>query len=639
MNHFIRLTLLATLLLSAALPLAQPPHALATGTGSVTGIVFFDVNADGVRDSGDEGVGPGLTIELRDAATQGQVFLATTTTGLDGSYAFTGLNPNTYVVTETSLESLGYTRTTNAARTVTVVADPVGNVDFGGTLLITLSGTIFDDVNQDGIRGLGEAVIADALVEVFHDTNANGVYELGEPLAGSNVTNSQGNYVVANLWPGLYTVRVQPPGAISAPVIRPITIISRNGGGIQRQDVGIIIIRAGNASLSGVVWKDLDGDEIMDADEGVLPNAALALYHDSNGNRLVDSGEPIAAQATSNNQGLYTLNELTPGNYVLVLDDLTLPANWTPSFDPALLAFALIGGETRTLDLGYFDPLVVAPMGVADWKKEIRQNGHPRYTAAEVATFIASAQNSSSIFPELVSLEDAIFDAAPREEDKARKVYAALRLNVASGLLMTRTPVNLPNLTTAVTIGGVLTEIESLLDPPASQLDATYRRLEDLAEALDEGEGIGYGLAFVAAVTRATYRGNDVTSALRRAGGDVDMTLDQPIIVTRWSPGSLDPNTNILRPRVRVRVNTFYNGGVLDAFQRLPDGRLVQLGTIVPPFWNKDVKTDYTFDLWRVSTLAQLVSTEIRLVTRDPDGDGGHVEHIKIDAAEVMFDY
>ncbi|MBK9092954.1 MAG: hypothetical protein IPM84_09275 [Anaerolineae bacterium] len=163
--------------------LARPAPGHAAGTGGIIGAVFFDADADGIRDATDNGLDAGLTVEIRDAATNGQVFLTVTTTALDGTYAFTALDANTYLVTELSLEALGYTRTTPNTRTVVVGSVVALGVDFGGTLLMTLSGTIFDDANQDGVRGLGETVIPDALVEVFHDPNGNGLIDSGEPLA------------------------------------------------------------------------------------------------------------------------------------------------------------------------------------------------------------------------------------------------------------------------------------------------------------------------------------------------------------------------------------------------------------------------------------------------------------------------
>ena len=58
------------------------------------------------------------------------------------------------------------------------------------------------------------------------------------------------------------------------------------------------------------------------------------------------------------------------------------------------------------------------------------------------------------------------------------------------------------------------------------------------------------------------------------------------------------------------------DGGVLDVVQVLPDGDVL-LGTVVPPVWNKDVNATYLFDLRGVSTAVELISSEIRLVTRD----------------------
>ena len=641
MRTLLRLVMIVAVLMGIGLPLAHPRVTHATGAGAIQGTLFFDANADGVRNAGESGIesSANVTIEIRDLATGGQVFLASTTTSLGGTYELSGLAENVYVVTEVNAPSFGYTRTTPNTRQVTVGATSVTGVDFGVTTLLTISGIVFDDVNQNGIRNLGEPPIPNTLVDVFRDLNANGLVEDGEPLVGSGASNTQGIYVVTpSLWPGVYVVRFQPPAGVGSPTQVPAPIVGQDGVSVYRLDFGAITVHGGAASVTGKTWKDLDGDEIIEADEGALPNVAVALIRDTNNNGQIDPGETVAAQGVSDSQGVYTLGNLAAGAYVLRVDDLTIPAGWVPSFDPTLLAFTLSAGQARTnLDLGFYDPLVTAPMRAADWKNEIRRTGRPRYSVAEVNAFIAAAQTASGVFPEIVPLVDALLRPTQGDEGQARKEYAALQLNVASGRLLARTPIHLSTLTTATTVGGAVAEIERLLKPPASQLNTTYRRIKTLAETLNKGEGVGYGLTAVSATTRATYRGADVTSALRRGGDVVDLMLDGPLYVTRWSPGNLDPGINVFRPRVRVRVNTFYNGGVLDAFQKFPNGDLVSLGTIVPPFWNKDVKTDYTFDLWRVSTLSDLVSTEIRLVARD--NDAGTAAHIKIDAAEMVFDY
>ena len=78
---------------------------------------------------------------------------------------------------------------------------------------------------------------------------------------------------------------------------------------------------------------------------------------------------------------------------------------------------------------------------------------------------------------------------------QALKEYAALRLNLASSRLYEATPVNLPDLTTAKTIGAAVTEIEGILAPgrtPAPTKD-DYQRVRKLAEAMNSGKGLGSG--------------------------------------------------------------------------------------------------------------------------------------------------
>ena len=91
MKNLLRLVLLTALLVGATASLARPAPGHAAGTGGIIGAVFFDADADGIRDATDNGLDAGLTVEIRDAATNGQVFLTVTTTALDGTYAFTCL--------------------------------------------------------------------------------------------------------------------------------------------------------------------------------------------------------------------------------------------------------------------------------------------------------------------------------------------------------------------------------------------------------------------------------------------------------------------------------------------------------------------------------------------------------------------
>ena len=65
-----------------------------TPLASIGDFVWNDVNADGIQDAGELGIG-GVTVDLYDG---GGNFIATTTTAADGSYSFTNLVPGDYYV-------------------------------------------------------------------------------------------------------------------------------------------------------------------------------------------------------------------------------------------------------------------------------------------------------------------------------------------------------------------------------------------------------------------------------------------------------------------------------------------------------------------------------------------------------------
>jgi hypothetical protein len=65
---------------------------------SVAGFVYLDANADGVKDGGEAGVA-GIALTLTGVDDLGQQVSLMTTSGADGSYAFTNLRPGNYLIT------------------------------------------------------------------------------------------------------------------------------------------------------------------------------------------------------------------------------------------------------------------------------------------------------------------------------------------------------------------------------------------------------------------------------------------------------------------------------------------------------------------------------------------------------------
>lgn len=614
------LTLVLALTVVSASLAAAP-----AGPGAIGGAVYFDSNGNGARDLGEAGVA-GATVTVRDAATNGGVYQQAFVTGGDGAFYFGGLDNGNYTVSET--DAPGFVSTTAATRAVAVNGAVVGGQDFGDALPLTVTGIVFDDLNANGEQDLNEAGVADVVVEVL---------EAGTlAVLGSDASDGQGAYIIPGILPGERQLRVQPLGGQSGPQTTPVTLISSQVGGNTRYvDIGLLTATSNPASVTGVVWNDADGDEIIDDGEARLPDVLVYL------NWIPDAtgGVEIVGEVRTGAQGEYGFSGVQAGNYEVIVDSATLPAGWVASGDPEALSLSLVGGQQATVDIGYYDPLHVAPLRVAEWKEELQQRRTPRYTPAQLAAFVAAAELNSPVFPELVGVTEAISGRAKTDEQKARKQLAALEMNLASARLLLKTPVTLPTLTQSTTVEQVEAELDAILYPPAAQPKSEYRRAEVLADSLNNGIGLGYGLTTVARLSQGTNYGNSVVTALQPGGATVDFYQDAPVYLQKWSPGGLPRSMTVFRPQLRVKVSTFYNGGVLEAMQRLSDGSEVSLGLMVPTLWNKDVKATYVLDLWRVAGLNELAATEIRLYVRDPDNDTGPREHVKVDSAEVVFGY
>ncbi|MCC9000411.1 MAG: carboxypeptidase regulatory-like domain-containing protein, partial [Candidatus Contendobacter sp.] len=93
--------------------------------GTISGVVFNDLNGNGIQETGEPGIG-GVTLTLKD--NQG-VTVATTTTDGDGRYTFTGVTAGNYQIVET--DPAGYTSTTVNAVPVTVTDGRTATIHFG----------------------------------------------------------------------------------------------------------------------------------------------------------------------------------------------------------------------------------------------------------------------------------------------------------------------------------------------------------------------------------------------------------------------------------------------------------------------------------------------------------------------------
>jgi hypothetical protein len=166
-----------------------PP--LTPGTGIISGAVYDDLNGSGQE----QGTDPGLlnwTVNLFDGNGN---FITSTTTGSTGGYSFLNLTPGTYSVQE--VPQSGYTETATPSSPISVSAGNNVVANFGNFQNVTISGTVFNDANADGLQQLNELGIANTTVQLYTVTNGR----VFSNVLQMTTTDGNGNYSFTNLGP------------------------------------------------------------------------------------------------------------------------------------------------------------------------------------------------------------------------------------------------------------------------------------------------------------------------------------------------------------------------------------------------------------------------------------------------------
>jgi uncharacterized protein (DUF2141 family) len=268
--------------------------------GAVSGVAFNDLDGDGVKDSGENGMG-GLVISL-----VGSRWTISTTTSSDGAYNFRYVKAGGYTVM--TGEPTGFVRTTPGLVAVSVAAGGSGSANFGFQGQGTVSGAAFGDANGNGLKDAGESGFGGLVVSLIGS---------GETITAT--TCGDGSYSFSNVASGSYIawapemvgfVRTTPDQA-------PVSVAP---GGSATANFGFMA----QGQVSGQCFQDLDGDGERDASEpGVVCTATLAsdpvtMLSNPNGSFVFSAVEP----------GAHTLSAVLPAGFV----------HWSASEQPISVA-------------------------------------------------------------------------------------------------------------------------------------------------------------------------------------------------------------------------------------------------------------------------------------------------------------
>jgi uncharacterized delta-60 repeat protein len=219
-----------------------------SGTASITGRIYNDLNADASHEVGEPGLAYWAAyVDLNDSG----IYQAGDPIGFadrNGNYQITGLSPGTDIVREVRLN--GWRRTQPAGLyplgfyTLKVAAAKTySNINFGNSLTNLVTGTVFNDVNGNGRQDPGDAGLAGWKVEV--DAYANGKWT--DDVTSAN-TNSSGIYQLV-LGPGTYRLHdvlksglkptVPVTGVISLTLMAGQTVSAENFGLNRGKDLSI----------------------------------------------------------------------------------------------------------------------------------------------------------------------------------------------------------------------------------------------------------------------------------------------------------------------------------------------------------------------------------------------------------------
>jgi protocatechuate 3,4-dioxygenase beta subunit len=305
---------------------------------SLGDLVFEDLDADGIQDPNEPGIG-NVTVRLFDDNNN---LVGSTTTNANGAYGFANLEPGDYVVEFVAPngfdpspanaggdDALDSDADPNTGRTATINLESGENDltnDAGFFRSVAQLGDfVFEDKNANGIQDPSDSPIQGVTVRLLDGA--------GNPTGQTDITDAAGFYQFDNLAPGDYIVEfVAPAGFTFSPADQGGNDTTDSDASTTTGRTGVRTLVSGQndptndaglfrpAALGDVLFNDLDADGIQDPGEPGIQGVTVIL--------LDGNGQPTGQTDLTDASGVYGFNNLTPGDYIV---DFITPSGFTGS--------------------------------------------------------------------------------------------------------------------------------------------------------------------------------------------------------------------------------------------------------------------------------------------------------------------
>ncbi|TAK56769.1 MAG: T9SS type A sorting domain-containing protein, partial [Bacteroidetes bacterium] len=400
---------------------------------TISGQKFNDVNGDGDKDAGENGL-EGWTIYL-DSNNNGNLDVdeSSTITNGSGMYTFTGLFLGTYRVREVLQSGWNQTSPNPSDIIVNSSGQTFSSVDLANFQLSSISGQKFNDMDGDGVKDAEDTGLQNWTI--FLDNNGNDTLDVSET---STLTDASGNYSFNNLEPATYKVREVLQAGWLKTTINPSDIMPTSGQSITSIDFGNFKL----VSISGQKFNDMNGNGIKDGGDNGLQNWTIFL--DLNGNDSLNAGEPSTVTDVSGN---YSFQNLTYGTYKV---REVLQSGWTQTTSNPNDHVATSGHDTSGVDFGNFQRISISGQkfddlngngskdggepGISGWTIFIDANGNDSLDAGETNQLTDGTGNYSftNVAPGTYKVREVIQSGWIRTSSNPSDIAATSGNNVSN---------------------------------------------------------------------------------------------------------------------------------------------------------------------------------------------------------------